>query len=661
MDRSQPHLLPILKACALVLAALFSHYALAADNHELLRGPYLQKASDTAITVRWRTSNEQDAVVRFGTNANNLNRIANDSTIGTDHSVTIEGLSADTRYFYSVGNSNSSFSSDANQYFDTHPIPGTTSPTRIWVLGDSGTADSKAASVRDSYVGYNGDSHADVWLMLGDNAYNTGTDTEYQNAVFDMYPQTLKNSALWSTLGNHDGHTADSDTQSGPYYDIFSFPTAAESGGIPSGTEAYYSFDYGNIHFVSLDSYETARFSSAAMEIWLQNDLAATTQEWIIAFWHHPPYTKGSHDSDEERRLVDMRETFVPILENYGVDLVLSGHSHSYERSMLINGHYGSSNTFDAVNIIDDGNGNPSGSGAYRKANGGNNGAIYSVAGSSGKLGNGTLDHPVMVTNLIELGSMVIDVNGDQLDAVFLNDNGEVRDSFRIVHDDTDTPTDTTESHAQLSPESGELYIGRGVLDKDKEIGPSWMRVDFAPLTTGTHTISVSWESEANLRYSIFRERDQKQLGKTDITASPSQWIGELDASESYYLGVWSTSGSTIFTATIKTDEAQPTSQNVLLTKQGSVDSNRVVAPRWVRIDFDSPTTANYIISASWDSDADVRFLVNESNLNSSSPLVAGSNPAVWNGILDANKDYYVGLWSENGSANFSITIETTD
>ena len=69
-------------------------------------------------------------------------------------------------------------------------------------------------------------------------------------------------------------------------------------------------------------------------------------KDWTIVFWHHPPYTKGSHNSDSEIELIDMRLNFVPILEAYGVDLVLCGHSHSYERSKFIDGHYGNSRTF---------------------------------------------------------------------------------------------------------------------------------------------------------------------------------------------------------------------------------------------------------------------------------------------------------------------------
>ena len=66
-------------------------------------------------------------------------------------------------------------------------------------------------------------------------------------------------------------------------------PTNGEAGGEPSGTEAYYSFDYANAHFIVLDSMDSARTSGSAMLTWLQADLAGTTQEWVITLFHHPP------------------------------------------------------------------------------------------------------------------------------------------------------------------------------------------------------------------------------------------------------------------------------------------------------------------------------------------------------------------------------------
>ena len=78
-------------------------------------------------------------------------------------------------------------------------------------------------------------------------------------------------------------------------------------------------------------------------------DLAATKARWLIGYWHHPPYTHGTHNSDKERRHFDMRENFLPLLEASGVDLTFGGHSHTYERSILMHGHYGTSDTYDAA------------------------------------------------------------------------------------------------------------------------------------------------------------------------------------------------------------------------------------------------------------------------------------------------------------------------
>jgi hypothetical protein len=403
----------------------------------VLRGPYLQQGTPTSVIIKWRTDHPTTSGIYYGTAADALTADTASDTVTTEHELLISNLQPDTRYYYKVGNFYSALVSSGSAYpFSTAPTPGTPKPTRIWVIGDSGTANDNARAVRDAYKGYTGARGTDLWLMLGDNAYGDGTDGQYQDAVFDMYPELLRQTPLWSTLGNHDGHTASSDTQTGPYYDIFTLPTNAEAGGLASGTEAYYSFDYANVHFICLNSYDIDRSPNGAMMTWLQNDLAATDRQWVIAFWHHPPYSKGSHDSDSESALRDMRENALPILESFDADLVLSGHSHSYERSLLIDGHYGRSDTLTAAMIRDGGDGRETSDGAYDKpgvAGIPNQGAIYAVAGSSGKNSGGPLNHPAMFISLNTLGSMVLDVTGNRLDAIFLDDAGSVQDQFTII------------------------------------------------------------------------------------------------------------------------------------------------------------------------------------------------------------------------------------
>ena len=401
------------------------------------RGPYLQMGTAHQIRVRWRTNVPTDSRVRYGTAEGALDRVADEAAETTEHEILLSGLSAATRYFYSVGSTGGTLAgNDATHTFMTAPVPGTERPTRIWVLGDSGTANADAAAVRDAYFAFTGARETSLWLMLGDNAYDTGSDLEYQAAVFDMYPTMLRKAVLWPALGNHDTANLDTPAPTLPYFAMFSLPTAAEAGGVVSGTEKYYSFDYANIHFVCLDSMTSDRSTMGAMLTWLRDDLAATTRQWIVAFWHHPPYSKGSHDSDTDAREIEMRQNAVPILEDFGVDLVLTGHSHSYERSYLIDSHYGSSPTFVSSMKKNGGDGRVSGDGAYKKAGPGavpHEGAVYTVAGSSGRVQAAPLDHPAMILSLPVLGSMVLDVDGGRLDAVFLRENGTVADSFTIL------------------------------------------------------------------------------------------------------------------------------------------------------------------------------------------------------------------------------------
>jgi hypothetical protein len=407
---------------------------LTASNAVLVtRGPYLQQGTPTNIIVRWRTSRNTASLIRYGTNLSDLNQIAEEPAAKSEHQLKLTDLLPNTRYYYMVESSENTLAEGPEYFFVTSPSGA--KPTRIWVLGDAGTATSAQVAVRDAYYNFAGARHTDMWMMLGDNAYGSGYDTEYQAAVFDIYPDMLRKSVLWPTIGNHDTYS-DPQLLDFPYLHIFNLPTDGEAGGIASGTERYYSFDYANIHFVCLDSMSSERIPGAPMLQWLEQDLAANTNQWLIAFWHHPPYSRGSHDSDSEFELVEMRQYVLPILEAYGVDLVLCGHSHSYERSYLIDGHYETSDTLMPEMIVDPGSGRRDNEGPYFKPTLGpaaNEGAVYAVAGSSGQTSGGAHDHPVMYISLNLLGSMVLDIDRNELTAQFLQADGAIGDYFTIV------------------------------------------------------------------------------------------------------------------------------------------------------------------------------------------------------------------------------------
>jgi hypothetical protein len=131
-----------------------------------------------------------------------------------------------------------------------------------------------------------------------------------------------------------------------------------------------------------------------------------------------------------------MRQNALPGLEGAGVDLVMAGHSHSYERSYLLDGHYGSSGSLQPTMKKDAGDGRIDGQGSYWKASAGpssHQGTVYMVNGTGAQASGGSLNHPAMFDSRSELGSVVLDVRGRQLDVVSLNANGVVRDHFTMV------------------------------------------------------------------------------------------------------------------------------------------------------------------------------------------------------------------------------------
>jgi hypothetical protein len=413
----------------------------------VVRGPYLQSGTVSNMVVRWRTDVTTDTRVQFGLLPSALNWQVLDSSLTTEHIVTLTNLAPDTKYYYAIGTSGENLAGDDSYYFVT--APRGPKPTRIWAIGDCGTASAGADTwrgVRDAYTAYAGNRETDVWLMLGDNAYHYGTDAQYQVAVFQSYAQLLRKWTLWSTIGNHETY-APLIGQPVSYFDNFTFPTAGEAGGEPSGSENYYSFNYGGVHFVCVDSELAANSPGSAMLLWLEADLAANTNLWTIVFFHSPPYSFSTHNSDEPTdtagHLVQMRENVVPILESYGVDVVLCGHSHSYERSYLLYGHYGYSSSLTPAMIQDARDGRMDGEGAYRKQISGPNtqGTVYVVAGSSGWVTGDTFIpqylHPAMFIKLKQLGSMVIDVDGNRLDAKFLRETGAIDDYFTIIKEDS--------------------------------------------------------------------------------------------------------------------------------------------------------------------------------------------------------------------------------
>jgi len=415
------------------------------------RAPYLQLPGTTAMSIRWQTPSAERGVVYFGLSPGQWLGSIEEPRASEEHEVRLSGLKPATRYYYAVGTTQHiEYGGNTEYVFETLPPVGTPLAVRGLILGDPGYATGGAqARVRDAAQQWlqqharPGRADLDLLLITGDLAYQSGSNPQFQENFFQPYAAWLRNVPAWPTYGNHDARRW-------AFYTIFSLPTRAESGGVASGSEHYYSLDVGPVHVVVLDSEDTDLRKSGRMYRWLEQDLQATQQPWLIAMFHHPPYTKGSHDSDRWRdswgRMVDMRQTFLPLLEQQGVDLVLSGHSHLYERSYLLDCHYGTSDTLKPFMIRSK---NPQSIYHKRSATRApHQGTVYAVVGSSAKLDDGALNHPVMPGSRHERGAVLFDVEGNSLRAHFINEHNVISDAFTIVKGMADGATSNNDCRA---------------------------------------------------------------------------------------------------------------------------------------------------------------------------------------------------------------------
>lgn len=352
--------------------------------------------------VVWQTATATDGVLEFGSTPDLGNRVMAGG-FDTTHSVVVSGLEASSRYYYRVLSGDVPLTETLN--FSTNP-GADDRDFKFLVFGDSGVGTIEQMRVAQ----WINRSNAAFGLHTGDIIYIYGEEENYDPFFFYPYARFLSRSVIYPTLGNHDFLT----NQGEPYFRNFYLPTNDQT-----GTEGFYSFDYGHAHIICLNTQDYSGVTSNQRR-WLLRDLKQTTKPWKFVFFHMPPYTGGYLDDGNGKIRLDtaaVRDHLVPVFEEYGIDMVFSGHCHSYERTFpLIEG------------AVIDRDADP----WYINPQG----PVYVVTGGGGSRLLGLDPSPLNAREALAYHFVEVSINGNELTGRAIGMSGEVIDQFRIVKED---------------------------------------------------------------------------------------------------------------------------------------------------------------------------------------------------------------------------------
>jgi acid phosphatase type 7 len=298
-----------------------------------VRAPYVQNVSPKGASILWTLSSQADAVLQITDASGAVQNVTPQVTEFTaaqtglpasffQYQASLANLTPDTAYAYSIQSGGQALASPVAGPL-TFSTPGGDSAFTFLAFADSGVgspAQLQLASLMDQ-------ENAGLVLANGDLAYELGSFANIESNYFGVYSDLMARVPFFTSLGNHEYLT-----DSG--YPSLAGRVLPQSGSPTANSGRYYSFDWGDVHFVALDSnapLASATTGDSSMLTWLDNDLRATRKFWRVVFFHHPGYATGVHQFEPPAGQV--RQYIVPILETYGVQLVLNGHEHNYQRT----------------------------------------------------------------------------------------------------------------------------------------------------------------------------------------------------------------------------------------------------------------------------------------------------------------------------------------
>lgn len=336
MIQCSSHAARFRRAVAIAAVALLLVFASPAASTTFTRHPYINLVTPNSATVVWHTDTATTGTVAYSENLA-FDLSATDGVTDTIHVVTLTGLTPETIYFYRVTAGPDTLT-EAGDYLETAPVPSPTAGFTFAALGDIGRATPDQIDV----AGMLNASAPKFAILTGDIIYEAGEQQNFDPQYFDIYQPTLALIPFYTSMGNHDLGTNNGQ----PYLDNFYLPTNSAT-----GSERYYSFDYGNAHFVALEITVEDTAPNSQMLTWLDQDLAASSQLWKFVYFHVPAYSNSAaHGGD-----ATIAAAIEPILDARGVDVVFQGHNHFYTRTYPLVGGT-PTNTADEPNYY-----NPSG------------------------------------------------------------------------------------------------------------------------------------------------------------------------------------------------------------------------------------------------------------------------------------------------------------
>ena len=277
--------------------------------------PYLQFGTRDAVTVMWKTNRPSSGRVYWGENSECPNLLEGKPAQRV-HEIRIEGLQAETQYFYRVesGSAQEKIRSDVFP-FATAVEPST--PFAFAVISDT----QGNPTVSGKLAEFAWAQRPNFLLHPGDLVSTGPNDSHWTEHFFPSMHPLIRHVPFYPVLGNHEQNAKN-------YFDYVSLPAP----------EYYYNFEYGNAEFFMIDSNRNVQPGSEQFR-WLEEKLAASKAKWKIVCHHHPPYSSDENDygnlwKTNKSTRGDLRvRKLVPLYEKYNVDIVWNGHIHSYERT----------------------------------------------------------------------------------------------------------------------------------------------------------------------------------------------------------------------------------------------------------------------------------------------------------------------------------------